>query len=91
MTLAMARDMNMAMAMAMAMDISMAMALAMAYQHQIITNISLILTKNDNSFFSLVNKNVNTRSKSRIVEEFRCRTTRFEKSSLPYMAKLLNK
>ena len=47
--------------------------------------------KSDNSFFSLVNKNVNTRSKSRIVEEFRCRTTRFEKSSLPYMAKLLNK
>ena len=46
--------------------------------------------KSENSFFSLVNKNVNTRSKARNVKEFRCRTTRYKNSSLPYMAKLLN-
>ena len=47
--------------------------------------------KSENSFFSLACKNVNTRSKPKKVEEFRCRTTRYKKSSLPYMAKLLNK
>ena len=30
-----------------------------------------------------------TRSKPRKVKELRCRTTRYQKSSLPYMAKLL--
>ena len=47
--------------------------------------------KSENSFFSLVNRNLDTRSKPRKVKEFRCRTTRYQKSSLPYMAKLLNK
>ena len=46
--------------------------------------------KSENSFFDLMRKTVNTRSANDRVKVFKCRTNRFEKSSLPYMAKLLN-
>ena len=46
--------------------------------------------KSENSFFDQVQKKVNTRSATDRVINFKCRTNRFEKSSLPYMAKLLN-
>ena len=47
--------------------------------------------KSENSFFSSVKKTIDTRSKPNKVQEFKCRTERYKKSSLPYMAKLLNK
>ena len=46
--------------------------------------------KSENSFFDQVQKKVNTRSANNRVKNFKCRTNRYEKSSLPYMAKLLN-
>ena len=45
--------------------------------------------KSENSFFTKTDPTVNTRAK-KPVREFRCNTGRFEKTSLPYMAKLLN-
>ena len=47
--------------------------------------------KSEISFFKRLVPTVNTRSKSNIVKEYRCRTARYQKSSLPYLAKLLNK
>ena len=47
--------------------------------------------KSDNSFFESAQKKVNTRSAKERVKNFKCRTSRFAKSSLPYMAKLINK
>ena len=47
--------------------------------------------KSKYSFFTPAKKIVNTRSKQMLVKEFTCRTERYRKSSLPYMAKLLNK
>ena len=46
--------------------------------------------KSQNSFFTLREKNMRTRSRNDTVVTFKCRTKRYEKSSLPYMAKLLN-
>ena len=46
--------------------------------------------KSDKSFFIKVVKNMNTRGKSDNVKEFKCNFGRFRKSSLPYLARLLN-
>ena len=46
--------------------------------------------KSENSFFTKVGNNVKTRQKSDIVKEYKCRTGRYQDSSLPYLAKLLN-
>ena len=46
--------------------------------------------KSDHSFFEKVDSNVNTRQKRNIVKEYKCNFGRFAKSSLPYLAKLLN-
>ena len=46
--------------------------------------------KSDNSFFKKVESRKNTRQKANLVQEFKCRTKRFQKSSLPYLANLLN-
>ena len=46
--------------------------------------------KRDKSMFQKPTT-TNTRSKPTLVKEFTCRTKRFEKSSLPYLSKLLNK
>ena len=46
--------------------------------------------KSEKTFFTPAQQTVNTRSKKKKVKEFRCRTSRFQKSSLPYMARLLN-
>ena len=42
------------------------------------------------SFFDPVQKVVNTRSEKPVVKEFKCRTSRYFNSSLPYLARLLN-
>ena len=47
--------------------------------------------KSDKPLFKVSKTFVNTRSKRSIVQEYKCRTSRFERSSLPYLAKLLNK
>ena len=50
-------------------------------------------TKNansDNSLFIKYTPNKNTRQKTNLVREYKCRTRRFQKSSLPYLATLLN-
>ena len=50
--------------------------------------------KSNEPLFEKVKQNENIRSKSAnkkyLVKEYKCRTARFEKSSLPYLAKLLN-
>ena len=46
--------------------------------------------KSETSFFEKNEKKINTRSGEDKVKHFRCRTNRYEKSSLPYMARLLN-
>ena len=45
--------------------------------------------KSDKSLFKLCDLNSQTRSKKK-VHEFKCNTTRFERSSLPFLAKLIN-
>ena len=46
--------------------------------------------KSENSFFTKVDPNVQTRQKSNLVNEFKCNFGRYFKSSLPYLARLLN-
>ena len=46
--------------------------------------------KSDNSFFTTVGTSVNTRQKSDLVQEFKCNYGRFQKSSLPFLARLIN-
>ena len=47
--------------------------------------------KSEHSFFEYTKHAINTRaSKSEKVSEYRCNTKRFEKSTLPYLAKLIN-
>ena len=46
--------------------------------------------KSENTFFEQDQNKINTRKVKDLVKYFKCRTTRYEKSSLPYMAKLLN-
>ena len=46
--------------------------------------------KSENSMFQTVNTNISTRQRMKKVIEFKCNTTRFFKSSLPYLARLLN-
>ena len=46
--------------------------------------------KGENSMFTRVGSHVNTRHKSDIVKEYKCNFGRFKKSSLPYLARLLN-
>ena len=46
--------------------------------------------KSDNSFFTKLETNIETRQKSNQVKEFKCNFGRYYKSSLPYLARLLN-
>ena len=46
--------------------------------------------KSDIPFFSSMKPNVHTRQKSDLVKEFKCNTKRYQKSSLPFLASLLN-
>ena len=46
--------------------------------------------KSENCLFKKVAKNVNTRQSAKLVQEYRCRTSKYKKSSIPYLARLLN-
>ena len=46
--------------------------------------------KSNDSLFTIVNRRSNMRNKKLRVKEYKCRTMRFQNSSLPYLAKLLN-
>ena len=46
--------------------------------------------KSDHSFFTTQQPKMNTRNKSDIVRDFKCNFERFSRSSLPYLARLLN-
>ena len=46
--------------------------------------------KSEKTFFTLDDNPINTRRKKKVVKEFKCRTSRYKKSNLPYLAKLLN-
>ena len=46
--------------------------------------------KSENSFFTKVGTNVETRQKSDLVREYKCNFGRYFKSSLPYLARLVN-
>ena len=46
--------------------------------------------KSENSFFSPIRKNINTRQTNILVMEFKCNTNRYEKSSLPFLDSVLN-
>ena len=47
--------------------------------------------KQDNSLFTKITQPANTRSKPKTVVELKCNTKRFSNSSIPYLARLLNK
>ena len=47
--------------------------------------------QSDNCLFIKNTNKTNTRQKPSVVSEYKCRTKRFQNSSLPYLAKLLNK
>ena len=46
--------------------------------------------KSDNCMFKKIIKNVNTRQSEKLVWDYKCRTSRYKKSSIPYLARLLN-
>ena len=46
--------------------------------------------KSEHSLFKKLTPSVRTRNHSNLVQEYKCRTNRYQKSSLPYLAKLLN-
>ena len=47
--------------------------------------------KSDNCMFSKIESNVNTRqTKRNLVTEYKCNTRRYQRSSLPFLAQLLN-
>ena len=46
--------------------------------------------KSENSLFIRNTSARNTRQKPKLVKEIKCRTKRFEKSSIPYLSRLLN-
>ena len=46
--------------------------------------------KSENTYFTKLKPSMNTRNKSDIVANFKCNFGRFSKSSLPYLARLLN-
>ena len=43
-----------------------------------------------NCMFTKPNENINLRRKNKIVKEYKCNKTKFQRSSLPYLAKLAN-
>ena len=47
--------------------------------------------KREKTMFSRVNKESRTRSIPKKVNEYKCRTTRYRNSSMPYLSRLLNK
>ena len=46
--------------------------------------------KSENCLFQKFTKTVNTRQIGKLVHEYKCRTSRYRRSSIPYLAKLLN-
>ena len=46
--------------------------------------------KKANTLFTINQQANSTRAKPKVVKDYLCRTTRFQKSSLPYLSKLLN-
>ena len=68
--------------------------LSMEYLHtrrtQLCINFAKKDLKKDKSLFSKASKTVHTRSNQKLVNEYKCRTRRFENSSMPYLSKLLN-
>ena len=46
--------------------------------------------KKDETLFTRICFQPNTRAKPKQVKEFRCRTSRYKKSSVPYLSRLLN-
>ena len=46
--------------------------------------------KSENNLFTLVDSSHNLRKRRNIVKEYKCRTNRFQRSSLPFLAKLAN-
>ena len=46
--------------------------------------------KSENSMFTKISPNVKTRHQRKLVKEYKCNTNRYQKSSMPYLAKLLN-
>ena len=47
--------------------------------------------KKENSLFSKVKTQSKTRSRTKQVKEYKCRTRRYQNSSMPYLSRLLNK
>ena len=46
--------------------------------------------KSDNCLFKKFDKNINTRQNTKLVWDYKCRTSKYRKSSIPYLARLLN-
>ena len=47
--------------------------------------------KKNETIFSRIGFQPKTRAKPKLVKEFRCRTSKYQKSSVPYLSRLLNK
>ena len=46
--------------------------------------------KTENCFFTKLSPTVHTRKPSNLVKEYKCKTVRYQKSSLPFLASLIN-
>ena len=46
--------------------------------------------KKEDTIFSRIGSQPKTRSKPKLVNEYKCRTSRYQKSSMPYLSRLLN-
>ena len=57
---------------------------------QLCLNFAKKEVKRDQSLFTKAHRINNNRSTPKLVEEYRCRTKRFQKSSMPFLSRLLN-
>ena len=58
---------------------------------QLCLNFAIRDIKKEHTIFSRIGFQPNTRSKPKLVSEYRCRTRRYQKSSIPYLSRLLNR
>ena len=59
-------------------------------REKICLNFAMKNAKSGDSLFSIINQRSNKRNKKFTVKEYKCRTKRYQMSSLPYLAKLIN-
>ena len=63
--------------------------LSEARQLKLCLNFSMKNLKSENCLFEKIDRNVTTRQQD-LVKEYKANTTRYQKSSLPFLARLIN-